>query len=292
MSMLENVMLPLREHTRLDEQTMAILARMKLEVVRLGGLEDVMPAQSAGGLQHGQSGSGILSHVDDVAVNLNELIARVETSGAEADKLLVALDALATDNRDAVSAGLGAGRVSMRELQVALKTVNEHLGQILINLEGGTRNINEFARTIPGNPARLLRNSESAGTANGRWSMRMMMVRRLNSTLTIDWLDSPRLLLQRARAASLPQPSADTKYTVRGRIRNFERRGMDKGTADVSLEFELIGAAADAAELARAYQPSVTLPDDAMASCAAALGQAVQDIVAACATDLASHWAR
>ena len=50
MSVLENVMLPLREHTRLDEQTMAIMARMKLEVVRLGGLEDLLPAQLSGGM--------------------------------------------------------------------------------------------------------------------------------------------------------------------------------------------------------------------------------------------------
>ena len=50
MSVLENVMLPLREHTRLDQQTMAIMARMKLEVVRLGGLGDVLPAQLSGGM--------------------------------------------------------------------------------------------------------------------------------------------------------------------------------------------------------------------------------------------------
>ena len=50
MSVLENVMLPLREHTRLDEQTMAIMARMKLEVVSLGGLGHLMPAQLSGGM--------------------------------------------------------------------------------------------------------------------------------------------------------------------------------------------------------------------------------------------------
>ena len=104
----------------------------------------------------------ILTHVDGVAVNLNELVSRVETSRAEADKLLRALDTLVVDNREEVSAGVGAAQTSMRELQLALKTVNEHLGQILINLEGGTRNMNEFSRTIRGNPARLLRNVESA----------------------------------------------------------------------------------------------------------------------------------
>jgi phospholipid/cholesterol/gamma-HCH transport system ATP-binding protein len=46
----ENVQLPLREHTRLDDSTMGIMARMKLEVVSLGGFEDLMPAQLSGGM--------------------------------------------------------------------------------------------------------------------------------------------------------------------------------------------------------------------------------------------------
>ena len=46
----ENVMLPLREHTRLDEQTMGIMSRMKLEVVSLGGFGGLKPAQLSGGM--------------------------------------------------------------------------------------------------------------------------------------------------------------------------------------------------------------------------------------------------
>ena len=41
----ENVQLPLREHTNLDEKTMDIMARMKLEVVNLGGFEKLMPSE-------------------------------------------------------------------------------------------------------------------------------------------------------------------------------------------------------------------------------------------------------
>ena len=46
----ENVRLPLREHTNLDEKTMDIMVRMKLEVVNLGGFEGLMPSELSGGM--------------------------------------------------------------------------------------------------------------------------------------------------------------------------------------------------------------------------------------------------
>ena len=45
----ENVALPLREHTTLDENTIRIMSRLKLEVVNLGGFQDLMPSQLSGG---------------------------------------------------------------------------------------------------------------------------------------------------------------------------------------------------------------------------------------------------
>jgi phospholipid/cholesterol/gamma-HCH transport system ATP-binding protein len=50
MSVGDNVMLPLRERTSLDESTMRIMMRLKLEVVSLSGFEDLMPAELSGGM--------------------------------------------------------------------------------------------------------------------------------------------------------------------------------------------------------------------------------------------------
>ncbi|MGA8259303.1 MAG: ATP-binding cassette domain-containing protein [Arenicellales bacterium] len=50
MSVGENVMLPLYEHTGLDRKTMEIMVRLKLEVVSLGGFENLMPSELSGGM--------------------------------------------------------------------------------------------------------------------------------------------------------------------------------------------------------------------------------------------------
>lgn len=50
LSVLENIMLPLREHTQLDLNTMRIMARLKMQVVQLDGFENLMPAELSGGM--------------------------------------------------------------------------------------------------------------------------------------------------------------------------------------------------------------------------------------------------
>jgi phospholipid/cholesterol/gamma-HCH transport system ATP-binding protein len=46
----ENIKLPLREHTELDEKTMDIMVRLKLEVASLAGFENLMPSELSGGM--------------------------------------------------------------------------------------------------------------------------------------------------------------------------------------------------------------------------------------------------
>jgi phospholipid/cholesterol/gamma-HCH transport system ATP-binding protein len=47
----ENVSLPLREHTQLEESTIQIIMRLKLEQVGLAGFESYMPSQLSGGMK-------------------------------------------------------------------------------------------------------------------------------------------------------------------------------------------------------------------------------------------------
>jgi phospholipid/cholesterol/gamma-HCH transport system ATP-binding protein len=47
----ENVALPLREHTQLEESTIGIIVRLKLEQVGLSGFENYTPSQLSGGMK-------------------------------------------------------------------------------------------------------------------------------------------------------------------------------------------------------------------------------------------------
>ncbi|MFH1995498.1 MAG: ABC transporter ATP-binding protein [Candidatus Omnitrophota bacterium] len=51
MTVAENISLPLREHTKLDQSVIDIVVKMKLELVGLRGFEDLMPSQLSGGMK-------------------------------------------------------------------------------------------------------------------------------------------------------------------------------------------------------------------------------------------------
>jgi len=51
MTISDNVALPIREHTKLEESTIQIMVRMKLDLVGLSGFESFYPAQLSGGMK-------------------------------------------------------------------------------------------------------------------------------------------------------------------------------------------------------------------------------------------------
>ncbi len=51
LSVADNVALPLREHTRLEESTIEIMTRIKLNLVGLSGFESFLPSELSGGMK-------------------------------------------------------------------------------------------------------------------------------------------------------------------------------------------------------------------------------------------------
>ncbi len=51
MSVFDNIALPIREHTRLNESTIHIMVHMKLDLVGLSGFENFHPSQLSGGMK-------------------------------------------------------------------------------------------------------------------------------------------------------------------------------------------------------------------------------------------------
>jgi phospholipid/cholesterol/gamma-HCH transport system ATP-binding protein len=51
MTIAENVAMPVREHTQLNESTIQIMVRMKLDLVGLAGFENFYPSQLSGGMK-------------------------------------------------------------------------------------------------------------------------------------------------------------------------------------------------------------------------------------------------
>jgi phospholipid/cholesterol/gamma-HCH transport system substrate-binding protein len=106
-----------------------------------------------------------LIHIDDVAVNMNGLITRIETTRAQMGETLVAIQNLALHNEKELASTVRKANISMQQMQDALTTVNEHLSTIMYNVEGSTRQLHEFSQAVRDNPARLIRGSEPQNAA-------------------------------------------------------------------------------------------------------------------------------
>lgn len=147
-------------HKRLDEdlinRSVALLDELQASA---RGLHAIVGPENQGRIEQ------FLVHVDEVAVNMNDLVTRIESTRQSMDGVLGALDEVVDENREQVANTVDSTEASMDELERALTTVNAHLETILYNLESGSRHMSEFARSIRENPSRLLR--KSAATEPG-----------------------------------------------------------------------------------------------------------------------------
>jgi phospholipid/cholesterol/gamma-HCH transport system substrate-binding protein len=144
-------------HQRIDrdiiEQASGMLRKLDRSAAALQGIL---------GRQNQARIDSFLVNLEGAAINVKDLIAGIEATRAQLNAVLATLERLLAENESELAGTMSSAQASMRELELALKTVNQHLSQILHNVEGGSHNMNEFARTIRENPARLLRNSQTA----------------------------------------------------------------------------------------------------------------------------------
>jgi len=93
LSLIENVELPLRRHTRLDDATVGIMSRMKLELMGLGGFEHLMPSQLSGGMLK-RAGLARAVIMDPKTLFFDEPSAGLDpVTSAELDELILKLRA-------------------------------------------------------------------------------------------------------------------------------------------------------------------------------------------------------
>jgi phospholipid/cholesterol/gamma-HCH transport system substrate-binding protein len=112
------------------------------------------------GNQNEQQIAKFLVHIDDVAVNMNDLISRIESTRVQMGETLTTLENVALKNGEELAETVHNANISMRQMKEALTTINEHIDTIMYNVEGSTRQLHEFSQAIRDNPARLIRGSE------------------------------------------------------------------------------------------------------------------------------------
>lgn len=134
MTVAENIALPLREHTPLDQQVISIIVRMKLDQVGLAGFGELLPGQLSGGMK---KRAGLAR-----ALAMDPEILFVDEPGAGLDPISAAgLDRLLLNLRDTFGMTIVVVTHELASLQlIADWVVMIHKGRVVFS--GDLANLN------------------------------------------------------------------------------------------------------------------------------------------------------
>jgi len=118
-------------------------------------LEQLLGRENQESIRH------IVTTLETSAVNLNGLLYRIEETRQQMNQVLHDIDHLATDNRQQLRELVG-------NLHHSLEVVAQQIDSVTYNLDGATRNMNEFTRQIRENPALLLRGAPQPEVGTGK----------------------------------------------------------------------------------------------------------------------------
>ena len=105
--------------------------------------------------------TNFLTHIDDVAINLNELVSRIEQTRLQMNGVLSSLEGLSDGSAEKVGITLDNASETMTEARRMMRTINTHLDSILYHAEGSSRHLHEFSKAIRENPTRLIRGTKA-----------------------------------------------------------------------------------------------------------------------------------
>ncbi len=107
-------------------------------------VKEILTPEMASKMQHA------LGNIAIAANNIASLTSDLHSTREKLDTLLVGLNAISEENRPDL-------RESVTDLRYTLRSLSQRVDAIGYNLEGASRNLSEFSRTIRNNPAVLLR---------------------------------------------------------------------------------------------------------------------------------------
>ena len=143
-----------------EDEVTALLRGLRDDLGRLSGKLNASADVLATMLndENAQHVENALANMDAVSKNLGTVSADIHETRARLDGLLDSVGALISDNQDDLAGALHDLRRSMRVLA-------DNVDAVVYNLEGATRNLNEFSRQIRQNPGILLGGSAPRDSA-------------------------------------------------------------------------------------------------------------------------------